>query len=98
MLTLYELKQNKCFRCCYKAPYYIKNLFLMGVLALLLFIIYVIYFRADGGHYQNVLNILKGLNSNTFNYLETNRDALGLDPEIQHYTLGGEGAEVLTTQ
>ena len=36
MLTLYELKQNTCFRCCYKAPYYIKNLFLMGVLAVLL--------------------------------------------------------------
>ena len=98
MLTLYELKQNTCFRCCYKAPYYIKNLFLMGVLAVILFMIYVIYFRADGGHYQNVLNILKGLNSNTFNYLETNRDALGLDPEIQHYTLGGEGAQVLSTQ
>ena len=89
-MTLYELKQNKCFRCCYKAPYYIKNTFLMGLLGFLVFIIYVIYFRADGGHYQNVLKILKGLNSNTFNYLETNGDALGLDLDIQVFVINGD--------
>ena len=71
MFTLYELKQNTCFRCCYKSPYYIKNLFLMGVMSVVLFIIYVVYFRADGGNILNIMNILKGLNSNTFNYLES---------------------------
>lgn len=80
MITLYELKHNPGFRCCYKAPYYIKNLFLMIVLAIALFVIYVVYFRADGGHYTNVLNIIRGLNSQTFNYLEANsKFDLGLD-------------------
>ena len=77
------------FRCCYKAPYYIKNLFLIGVLAIVLFFVYVIYFRADGGHYQNVANVLKGLNSNTFNYLETNRDVLKVEDTPPEFILGG---------
>ena len=50
----------------------------MIVLTILLFIIYAIYFRADGGNYDNILKILKGLNSNTFNYLETNKKMLGI--------------------
>ena len=82
MITLYELKQNSCFRCFYKAPFYIKNVILMGVMAALLFVIYVVYFRADGGNYQSIVKILKGLNSNTFNYLETNKHLLGLDRDI----------------
>ena len=96
-MTLYELKQNRCFRCCYKSPYYIKNLFLMAILGVAIFIIYVVYFRADGGHVQNVINILKGLNSNTFNYLETNREVLGLDTEMPEFLLSGENAKELST-
>ena len=72
MITLYSLKQNSCFRCCYKAPAYIKNIFLMIMLACLLFIIHVVYFRSDGGSILSAVNILKGLNSNTFNYLQSN--------------------------
>lgn len=87
MLTLYELKQNTCFRIMYKSPYYIKNMFLMGVLAILLFIIYAIYFRADGGNYANIIKILKGLNSNTFNYLETNKNLLGLTKSMPEFVI-----------
>lgn len=87
MLTLYELKQNSCFRCCYKSPYYVKNMFLMIVLSILLFIIYAIYFRADGGNYANIIKILKGLNSNTFNYLETNKNLLGLGKTMPEFTI-----------
>jgi len=72
MLTMYELKQNSCFRCVYKAPYYIKNIVLMIALALTLFVIYIFYFRTDGGSYNAMLQIMKGFNSNTFNFLETN--------------------------
>ena len=50
MFTLYELKQNSCFRCFYKAPYYVKNTFLLALMTVLLFIVYVVYFRADGGN------------------------------------------------
>jgi hypothetical protein len=49
MLTLYQLKQNTFFKCCYKSPAYIKNTFLMIILAIILFVIYTFYFRSDGG-------------------------------------------------
>lgn len=70
MLTLYQLKQNRCFRCCYKAPYYIKNTVLMIILSFLLFWFNIVFFRADGGSLKVALNLIKGLNSNTFNYLQ----------------------------
>ena len=74
MLTLYQLKQNSCFRCFYKSPYYIKNVFLMSILSVVLFIIYCVYFRSDGGSIKSAMKILKGLNSNTFNYLEEHKE------------------------
>ena len=101
MLTLYELKQNSCFRCFYKSPYYIKNLFLMAVMSVMLFIIYVVYFRADGGNILNIMNILKGLNSNTFNYLESQKSLIGLDDEITKVTkfdMTNPEEEKMTTQ
>jgi hypothetical protein len=85
MLTLYELKQNSCFRCLYKSPYYVKNAFLMMVMAVMLLIIYLIYFRADGGSYASMIKIMKGLNSNTFNYLESNSNLLLIDKAIPSY-------------
>ncbi len=51
-------------------------------LAILLFIIYVVYFRPDGGSIQNAFKIIKGLNSNTFNYLENHKERLQLDKAI----------------
>ena len=69
MLTLYQLKQNSFFKCCYKSPAYIKNTFLMMILAALLFVVYTVYFRSDGGSLLAAFQILRGLNSNTFNYL-----------------------------
>lgn len=59
----------------------------MCVLSILLFIIYAIYFRADGGNYANVIKILRGLNSNTFNYLENNKHLLGIDKKIPEKTI-----------
>lgn len=48
MITLYEFKHSKCTKCFFRTPYYIKNLFLLAVLAMMLFVIDVIYFRKDG--------------------------------------------------
>ena len=93
MFTLYELKQNTCFRCFYKFPAVLKNLFLSCVLTVLLAIIYCIYFRADGGNYANIIKILKGLNSNTFNYLETNKKLLGLDKDIPKFQINHDGVD-----
>jgi len=87
-LTLYQLKQNSLFRCCYKTPYYIKNVFLMMAMTFILFIIYVLYFRPDGGSINNALKILKGLNSNTFNYLDANRAQLNVDKDIPIFKAG----------
>ena len=81
MLTLYQLKQNGCFRAVYKAPYYVKNVFLLVVQSVILFIIYIMYFRADGGTFENGIKILRGLNSNTFNYLEQQKSLLKADTE-----------------
>lgn len=75
-------------------------MFLMIVLTILLFIIYAIYFRADGGNYANIIKILKGLNSNTFNYLETNKHLLGLGKTMPEFKIehGKDARNVNTLQ
>ena len=85
MISHYRLKQNGCFRACYRAPYFIKNLFLLAVQATLLLFIYLIFFRSDGGSFNNAIKILKGLNSNMFNYLESNKGTL-LTKQIPQYS------------
>ena len=91
MFTLYELKQNSCFRSCYKTPYYFKNLLLVLIMTLVLGVTYVVYFRADGGNVQNILKILAGLNSNTFNYLTSHQESLRIGRDIRKWNMtGGE--------
>lgn len=72
MITVYELKHARVCRCFIRTPFYIKNFFLLVILTIMLGFIYIIYFRKDGMVYQNIPKILKGLNSNTFNYLDAN--------------------------
>ena len=81
MFTLYQLKQNIVFRTAYKTPYIIKNFCSLIALAVILLIVYVTYFRADGSVYA-VMKILKGLNSSTFNYLEAHKNELYLQKPI----------------
>lgn len=75
MLTMYELKQNSCFRCCYKTPM-VRNIFLMMALSMMMLVIYVMYFYQNTGDYNSMLKVMKGLGSNTFNYLEQNAQEL----------------------
>lgn len=82
MFTLWELKQKPCLRQCYKTPFYIKNLFLLGLLAACLVAIDFIYFRNENGSVQIAVKILKGLSSSTFNFLEQNKKRLETDDEI----------------
>jgi len=97
MITLYELKKNRCFRCIYKRPFYIKNCFLICLLFFSVLFTYLIYFRADStGDYLTVLNVLKGLTSNTFNYLESHQEELGINtfsdmPVFEFSELGEDG-------
>ena len=48
-------------------------------------IIYVLYFRRDGGNIYSIPRILKGLNSNTFNYLEEHSDTLRMTKLLNNY-------------
>jgi hypothetical protein len=46
-------------------------------------LVYAIFFRPDGGSVQNALKILKGLNSNTFNYLDARGNELEVEKDFQ---------------
>lgn len=76
MLTLYEVKQNTCFRIVYKSPAIIRNMFLMTFLVLILIPIYITFFHPGDMSYQSMLKVLRGLNSSTFNYLENHKEIL----------------------
>lgn len=58
----------------------------------MLLIIYLVFFRADGGTLKSALKILKGLNSNTFNYLESNKEALLVGKDIPKFTKNADGS------
>ena len=85
MITLFELKNTSICRLFIRTPFYIKNFFLLSLLGLLLSFVYLIYFRKDGMVIQNISKILKGLNSNTFNYLEVHSDSLRLTKLLNNY-------------
>ena len=54
-------------------------------MALLLVCVYLVYFRKDGMVIQNITKILKGLNSNTFNYLTSHSEGLRLTKLLNNY-------------
>lgn len=85
MITLYELKQNKGFRCFTRTPFYIKNAVLLGVLSFLMSVIYVLHFRKDGGNLSSIPRILKGLNSQTFNWLQDHSESLRMTKLLNNY-------------
>ena len=70
---------------CYKTPYFMKNMCLLSVQFVLLLIIYLVYFRSDGGNMQNAMKILRGMNSDTFNYLESNKKKLNVNNAIPSF-------------
>ena len=92
MLTLYELKQNACFRCIYKSPAIVRNLFLMIGLTLILVPIYLIYFFPGDSSYQSMLKLLKGMNSSTFNYLENKKDRLLINRAVPELSKSFSGS------
>ena len=85
MFTLYEVKQSSCFRPYYKLPSFLKNIIKGLILMAILGITYVVYFRADGGNLSNIMKVLKGMNSNTFNYLMSHRETLQIDRPIRKF-------------
>ena len=60
-------------------------MFLLLIQFFVLLLIYLIYFRSDGGNLNNAMKILKGLNSDTFNYLETNKKKLNVNGVVPSF-------------
>ena len=85
MISLFALKNKGFCRLFIKTPYYIKNFVLLLQLGVLLGLIYLIYVSRDGMSIQNITRILKGLNSGTFNYLESHADSLRLTKLLNNY-------------
>ncbi len=85
MITIFELKHSRCCRCFIRTPFYIKNMFLLILMSIFLFVNYLIYFRKDCMTILHIPKYLKGLNSNTFNYLEINSDALRIGKVLNNY-------------
>jgi hypothetical protein len=90
MITLYELKNKSFCRCFIRTPFYIKNLFLLATLAFALTVIYLIYFSTEGSgnlRVRYISKLLKGLNSDTFNYLAGHSDSLKLTQLLNNYQM-----------
>ena len=51
----------------------------------LLLLIYLIWFRADGGSIENAYRIMKGLNSSTFNYLQRHTKKLNITSRVTKF-------------
>ncbi len=69
MLSLFELKNKSFCSVFIRTPFYIKNFFMLVALALVLCVIYLIYFTKQSLTLYTLTKVLKGLNSETFNYL-----------------------------
>ena len=82
MLTLHEVRLNPVFKFFYKAPSFIRNAYLMLVLSFILLVVYLVYFSVSEASYKSIVKLLHGLNSNTFNYLESKVDTLLHDKTI----------------
>ncbi len=90
MITLFELKNKSFCRCFIRTPGYIKNVFLLATLIFMLVIIYAVYFSRDGSsamRIKNIVKLLKGLNSDTFNYLTSHSESLKLTKLLNNYQM-----------
>ena len=85
MITVFELKNKSFCRCFIRTPFYIKNFFILCALLFFLFTVYLIYFSREGVYVTSITKILRGLNSETFNYLGDHRDSLKITEKLQTY-------------
>lgn len=85
MITSFELKNRPCCRFFYKIPYFLKNLVLLGMLSVILLLNYLVHFQKAELTVQNVYKLIAGLNSQTFNYLQSSSsiEKLTITPQIK---------------
>lgn len=81
MITSFELKNKSFCGCFMRTPFYIKNFFLLKFLLIYLALVFIIYFSSEGAYVKSITKVLRGLNSDTFNYLSDNRESLRMPPE-----------------
>ena len=88
MISAFELKNRSCCRCFYKIPYFMKNLFLLICLFFISLVSYIINLSPHNVvTILTVQKIIAGLNSHTFNYLETNKGQLQITPHLKNLTV-----------
>jgi hypothetical protein len=61
MITSFELKNRPCCRFFYKIPYMLKNLVLLGLLAIILLLNYIVHFQKAELSVQTVYKLLDGV-------------------------------------
>ena len=96
---MYELKNRPTCRFFYKIPYFIKNLFLLFLLACIMVPIYFVHFRHESIKIQNIYRLVAGLNSRTFNYLQDQAKAkLNVKEKIKKQELTGMDSQKFYTE
>ena len=83
MFTSFELKNRPFCRCFYKIPAFVKNMFLLACLAVILFVNYLVVYQGSDFSVKNVKKWIAGLNSKTFDYLSHHAESLFLKKEIK---------------
>jgi hypothetical protein len=87
MITIFELKNRGFCRPFCRTPFYIKNLLLLIYLVLFLGFVYLAYFRRDGLYLISITKILRGLNSEVYNYLQSNSEKLYMKPTMRTFSM-----------
>lgn len=87
MISIFELKHRSYCRCLVRTPYYIKNLFLIGALLVFMGFVQLVYFGSDGVYVKSITKLLRGLNSDIFNFLSEHRAPLRLQDTLSNYPL-----------
>jgi len=82
MITIFELKNKSFCKCFIRTPFYIKNFFILCALVLFLLVVYGVYFSREGVYVTSIAKILRGLNSETFNYLQDHRESLKITEKL----------------
>jgi hypothetical protein len=97
MISIFELKNKSFCRCFIKTPFYIKNLFLLACLAVFLIFVQLVYFGNEGIYVKSIKKLLRGLNSDVFNYLNEHRDPLGFQKTLPNYKLSPMSSQFFAT-
>lgn len=83
MITSFELKNRPCCRAFYKIPYFIKNIALLLLMAVVMVPTYIFNYRAGDLSVKTVYRMIAGLNSETFEYIQANERNLMITPSIK---------------